>query len=200
MSGRLRPRPGSVKRQAGTKIIAVQDDPAAPHGSPVYRGFATTGRHADCRDEPLPNPLAARIRTNRTGIFFAIHGWIRFEGTRPKRPRRILWVRRRIRRRRLGPGASDSWAFPSLTAPATGSASPRGQRAWSDKSAGMTRLRPTWRSATVDDASAPFPHGERSGARLRPTNGTAADRCGRLPQPGAPLPAHGGLAARCGKP
>ncbi len=74
MSGRLRPRPGSVKRQAGTKIIAAQDDPAPPRGSPVYRGFATMERHEGRRDEPLPNPLAGRIRTNRTGIFLRFRG------------------------------------------------------------------------------------------------------------------------------
>lgn len=74
MSGRLRPRPRSVKRQAGTKIIAVQDDPAALHGSPVYRGFATMERHADCRDEPLPTPLGGRIRANRTASFSRFRG------------------------------------------------------------------------------------------------------------------------------
>ncbi|EAS51169.1 hypothetical protein SI859A1_01981 [Aurantimonas manganoxydans SI85-9A1] len=117
MSGRLRPRPGSVKRQAGTKIIAVQDDPAAPHRSPVYRGFATMGRHADCRDEPPPNPPAARIGTNRAGIFFTIPGRIRIGVTIPGRPRLLSGSGVGHGRRRSCPRASAR-ASPCRPAPA----------------------------------------------------------------------------------
>lgn len=204
MSGRLRPRPGSVKRQAGTKIIAVQDDPAAPHGSPDYRGFATMGRHADCRDEPLPTPLGGRIRANRTASFSRFRGGFGSRGeTEAPLPSS------------LGPAPDPSaairhwgirfWGSRFLAIDESDSAGDRigfAQRSTSLVRQ-VSRNDETARDMAERDVrqrQRALPAWQTVECLTAASSGSAADGRHLLPQAGAPRHAHGGLAARCGKP
>lgn len=185
MSGRLRPRPGSVKRQAGTKIIAVQDDPAAPHGSPVYRGFATMERHADCRDEPLPNPLAGRIRTNRTASFS------RFRSDSDRGGETGTPSRSSLGPAPNPPAAIRPWGIRFLGIAESDSAGDR--IGFALRSASLVRQVSRNDETARDMAEREGRRRQRalpacwpSAARLQSSNGSAAERRGRLPQAGAP--------------
>ena len=199
MSGRLRPRPGSVKRQAGTKIIAVQDDPAAPHGSPVYRGFATMERHADCRDEPLPNPLAGRIRTNRTASFS------RFRSDSDRGGETGTPSRSSLGPAPNPPAAIRPWGIRFLGIAESDSAGDR--IGFALRSASLVRQVSRNDETARDMAERDVRQRQRAlpawqtvDCLTAASSGSAADGRHLLPQAGAQRQAHGGLAARCGKP